>query len=541
MFSKRLVAAACVAASAVVHLPATAALTAAAGQFSAKLYTEGLGRLPDQPGWNAAVNYWNNTACNLASLQDVSRNLLTSNEFLSSAPSSQEKIFRLYRAALGRNATVAELTNGINLVNGGANWTTLVNNLLGSAEFTNRFPGNCNEVSGWQPTQAANVRITNTNAIDNETALQNALNAAAPGGTVYLDQGTVILLTKTLNVPSGRTLATVGSPGAGKAPLLARIARNGGFKAPLITMQDNSRLESVWVDGQRSIWKQIGGVTVQVQGDGVNVTRNILSDSTGFTHLHYYKQLEEGECRGGIAADNLILAYGSKHKGSAEDAMSDGIGIACSNVIVERNQIVDASDVGIVAFRPYPKDKLNPAKPGVQNSVIRNNVIFNPGNSAFAALAADPLSDWDAPFVNLVPVGTVLDFTGLAFSNNTIWTSPAVHLDFILSSGTRAWFGPHSYTGKGARFLNNTSGTGTITASIHAGVSGMLQTVMDGNTFNVISQNTNLCGQGKILVAPQPYANDAGTSIAPGADVTVVSASHLIVANGGSGCVGAGH
>lgn len=478
--------------------------------------------MPDQAGWHATIAYWADKSCSQATLAEVARNLLTSSEFLATSPSPQEKIFRLYRATLHRDATAAELTNGVNLLNGGANWTNLVNNVFTSFEFNQRVTTYyCSgKPTGWQNTSPANLLVTSTGAVTTEAGLRSALSNATAGSTVAMEQGAVIFLSAPITVPPGVTLTTVGQPGASRTPLLARLARSTAFADPMVYMEDNSRLNSVWVDGRRNQFGLIGGPNVRVEGDNVSVTQNILTDSTAFTHLQYYKQLGTGQCYGGYAADNLITAYGSEHQGSQ---WSDGIGISCTGVIVERNNIVDPSDVGIVVFRPAPS--------GNQNSIVRNNAIFNVGNSAFSALAADPLGQ-DPGFVELVPAGTVLDFTGTTFSDNVIWTSPSVHLDIVLADGTRPW-SPDRYIGKGARFLNNNSGTETVTSFVTIAVSGMQETTVQSNAFSTIPAPSSIphnCGNRSVIVAPLPYGNDAASNIQAH---TVVSANDSIV----TGCI----
>ncbi|UTY59533.1 hypothetical protein HPQ68_21560 [Massilia sp. erpn] len=499
-----------------------AATSASTAQFTAKLYTEGLGRIPDQSGWRGNLNYWGSVPCNAANLKASARDILSSSEFLSTSRSNHERAFRLYRAVLHRDASVSELNNTISQLNGGTSWVTVIDNLLNNAEFANRVPLYCSgRPSGWQATPPANLVLTSTGAVKDEASLRAALQSATPGMTVFLEQGATILLSQPINIPSGVVLATVGEPGSGKAPLLARIARNAAFTAPMINMQDNSKLTSVWVDGQRNRFGFIGGANIQASGNNTSVVRNLLTDSTGFTHLHNWTSAGLAACRNGSVSDNLITAYGSTHTGGG---WSDGISVSCTNIIVERNSIVDATDVGIVVFRAHPD---------TQTSVVRNNWILNAGNSAYGGLVADPLNSLDTNFSSIYPLGTVLDFTGTQFNDNMVWSGPDVHLDFIISNGTRPWFGNSTYTGRGAKFYNNTSGSETVTAFVGISVSGMLQAQVQANAFLVRPgpANINNCGQRNVVVAPMPYANDAGSSIQP---FTPVRADDKVVV----GCIG---
>lgn len=98
---------------------AHAAINASTSQFSAKLYTEGLGRLPDQDGWQHAMNYWSANTCNLNSLQGQARIILESQEFHTTSPTNHDRAFRLYRAVLHRDASAAELSSVTAQLNSG--------------------------------------------------------------------------------------------------------------------------------------------------------------------------------------------------------------------------------------------------------------------------------------------------------------------------------------------------------------------------------------------------------------------------------------
>lgn len=511
-------------------ISANAAINAGTAQFSSKLFTEGLGRLPDQGAWGGTVSFWASNSCNLANLQYIARNLLTSAEFLSTSPTAQEKVFRLYRAVLHRDANVNELTYGINLLNSGSVWAAAVDNTLNSSEFISRVSQNCSSTPyGWQPVAPANIVLTNTGAAKDEATLRARLASAKAGSTVFLEQGAVIRLSDNLVIPENVTVATVGTPGAGKAPLLARITRN--FSNPTanvnlpetITLSSGSKLDSVWIDGQRNNLGYLNKTLIQARGDNASVQRSMLSDSTGFTHLHFYRDINEAPyCTGGSAVNNLITAYGAKHAEGL--GFSDGISVSCTNVIVENNSIVDATDVGVVVFRSHP---------ATQTTIVRNNNIFNAGNSAYGGLVVDPLATISSTtFASRYPQSTVLDFTGTRIMNNTVWSSPNAHIDIVLSNGSRPWFGAESYTGKGASFTNNSSGTQTVTTFSAISVSGMLSATVQSNTLNALAAKPNnpSCPQRGTVVAPMPYGNDSTSSIQP---YLLVSSSDPIV----TGCI----
>lgn len=512
-------------------LPANAAVSASNAQFIAKLYTEGLGRGPDETGWRGNISFLASNVCNLTNMQTVANAVMTSQEFLTSAPTNQERAFRLYRAMLSRDASSAELTTLINALNGGLTWTQEVNNVLASPEFSNLVTSKyCSgKPSGWQAVQPANLVLTNTGAATTEAQLRAALQNAKAGSVVYIEQGATILLSDTLVVPAGVTVATVGQPGASKAPLLGRIARNASkFSGPPIRLLDNSALKSVWIDGQRNRFGNDPDrwPMVQAYGSNIDVSSSILSDTGGYSNLQYYA--DATSCSGGHVADNLITAYGSSHYATKlTDTTSlanwtDGISIVCSGVTVERNRVIDATDVAIVVYHNYPH---------VQTTVVQNNNILNAGNSAYGGLAADPLSHTNSPSV---PLGSILDFTGMKFNDNVLWNSPAVHYDFVLADGTRPWMGGDGFTGKGATFFGNNSGSLSTTAFVGVGISGMLQTLVQSNSFTMAAPaagQTSNCGSWGVVVAPAPYGNDAGSNLQPH---LVLSSADPIV----TGCIG---
>lgn len=484
---------------AVSSLPAYAAITAASGQYATKLYTEGLGRVPDQGSWQNIVAQLQGNTCGLPVLQNMATAVFTSAEFHATSPTYHQKAFRLYRGVLSRDATAAELTAVINAANAGVSWNSIVSSFLNSGEFQSRVPLNCSETSnGWQPAAPANLVVTQTGAITTADGLITALKNPASGSTIYLEQGATILLTEPIKVPAGVTLTTVGQPGSTKAPLLGRIARNAAFTGPMIILQNNAKLDSVWVDGQRNRFGHIGGMNVYANGSNIQVTRNILSDSTAWTHLQHYTDFNPDSpagsiCEGGYVGNNLITAYGSSHYDFLK--WSDGISIGCTGAIVENNTVIDATDVSIIVYRSHPK---------IQNSIVRNNVIFNPGNPAFGALAADPLSASPA-YTNKYPKDTILNFSGTQFTSNLIWSSPSVHFDIILADGTRPWFGDDAYQGRGASFTYNTSGSQSVTTYTAIAVSGMKETKVTNNSFTRINAPLtipNNCGLHNIAVVP---------------------------------------
>src|SRR4051794_14121145 len=88
-----------------VVLAGTISVPAAAGfpaQFSAKLYTEAFGRIPDQGGWQNQNNYFTQYGCSASTLAVRGEDIFTSDEFLALPYDNASRLLTLYRAALNR-------------------------------------------------------------------------------------------------------------------------------------------------------------------------------------------------------------------------------------------------------------------------------------------------------------------------------------------------------------------------------------------------------------------------------------------------------
>jgi hypothetical protein len=148
---------------------------------------------------------------------------------------------------------------------------------------------------------------------------------------------------------------------------------------------------------------------------------------------------------------------------------------------VERNGIVDSTDVGIVVFE---------ANTATQQTQVRNNYVVAAGNSAFGALLFDALLFQGS-----------YSFAGAAIDSNHFWTGKSTHFDAGLSAGTRHWFGPSSGTGYGGAITNNT--TGGVPTRVNTGVfvNGMHNVTVTGNTNQYTIVPTNACPTGHVVAA----------------------------------------
>lgn len=171
---------------------------------------------------------------------------------------------------------------------------------------------------------------------------------------------------------------------------------------------------------------------------------------------------------------NLITAYSSDHYLTGD--WTDGITDNCEGASITGNQIVDATDVGIVVFRNIPGS--------AQHSVVSGNYLLSAGNSMYGGMGFDPLYN---------PAGSTaqtLSFAGAAIRGNTLWTGPDTHFDIAITDGSRAWYARAGAahpadTGTGASITGNTTGTQAARVQTGIAVNGMLGTTVTGNTLTM--------------------------------------------------------
>jgi hypothetical protein len=111
-------------------------------QYVSKLYTEGLGRTPDQLGYFGFTNYLQAKGCNAFTLQIVGYQILTSVEAKNIPYNSEQRILSLFRALLNREPTAVELIDFTNIIKSKGLEAT-VQALLKSREFNNLVPKLC--------------------------------------------------------------------------------------------------------------------------------------------------------------------------------------------------------------------------------------------------------------------------------------------------------------------------------------------------------------------------------------------------------------
>jgi hypothetical protein len=426
-------------------------------QFIAKMYTEALGRAPDQENWSGFLAYFRNNGCRTQQLASVGQQFYTSPEFTHDYEDNEAKLLALYRGALNRDPDQRGLDYYASLLKSGKPWPDVVRDFFTGAEFRSEAPVICNAaVPGYGFGKQVPPKLTpgSVGFTGTEAGLQSILNAAAPASTVYLAQKAVVILTSPLTIPKGVGLSTYGEPETTSYTLMARLVRGSTFDGPNVNVKAGGRLTHVWVDGQRNVLgyhKVSGGAgdnanVASLGGTGIVVSSNKLSDPQGGTNFFSVG----APCANESIRKNLVTAYSAAHDLSG---FADGLTMSCEGLDLEYNAIVDVTDVGIVLF----------ATPGfTQHSKIANNTIVSAGLSTNAAISSDP-STGNAG-------GSSLNYSGTLFQNNTFWTGPNTAFDFGVEAGGRPFFSAASNNsdGFGAVYVNDT--TGLLSARVRAGI-----------------------------------------------------------------------
>jgi uncharacterized protein DUF4214 len=488
-----------------IHLcPAEAAVP---GQYIAKMYTETLGRAPDPPAWNAALGYFQTNGCNRGTLGNWGATLFSSAEFQSLEYGNAAAALLLYRAILNREPDARGYSLYLGLLDGGTSLRTIVAAFFRSSEFSALVPYICSANSYSFATLGGGLAIrtptSGTGGYDNltEAQLQALLNSAAAGTPVYLTQQSVVYLTEPLVIPAGVTLATYGLPPPRQHAKMARLIRASAFAGPMVQINLDGNpnpagtLRSIWVDGQRgrSSTYVHGAINIEIYGgDGAAVDANFIANSLGWSNVHSYGSVDGRVCAGNTVTNNLITAYPSLHSGGN---YTDGLSIGCENTLVQGNQIVDATDVGIVLFT---------AAPATQKSQVIDNTVVSAGNPSFGALAFDPL------YSPAYPVNP--DFTGASFTRNSVWSSPDTYFIVGLAVGSRPWYGTDAVI-NGVRHTGNIGYGASATSNTTAGVltnfgeaitvSGMDLATVRSNAFRtrLIPQTWTKCPIGNVLAS----------------------------------------
>jgi hypothetical protein len=488
-------------------------------QFVAKLYSEALGRAPEPGGWSFHLSEFENAGCTLESVRHMVRVFYNSSEFLALPYDNESRLLALYRGALNREPDEGGLAHHSGTLRSGAvTWSRKVEEFANSSELAALTPRICGTNTSYYYGGAPAPTLTPSGPgfrSSDGTVLQSQLDSAPRGATVYLAQKAVVRLTTTLVVPAGKTLATTGSPPPSQYARQGRLVRSGNFAGPVVRVESGAKLRNVWVDGQRGDFRNyvLPAINVEMMGgDGTAVSDSKLSNSLGWTSLVAFGSYEGLPCPSATIRNNVVTAYSSDHfVHEGQGRFTDGLSVACEGAMVEGNDVIDATDVGVVLFR---------STPAVQRSLIRNNRVLSAGNPAYAALAIESGTD----------TGTNPNFTGARVSDNALWTSADTHFDIGLAVGTRPWSGSRSEAGTGVAFTNNTTNGLTAVVGTGIAVSGMYRATVQGNDLRLLVRPIGACPHVGLGIDADGYAE--GGDIQPGG----VRVSFTSPA--GAGCVG---
>jgi Cellulase (glycosyl hydrolase family 5) len=207
-----------------------------------------------------------------------------------------------------------------------------------------------------------------------------------------------------------------------------------------------------------------------------------------------------------------------------------------------------AFSITSVPTGPAPPRWDQTSVPATQRSRVSGNTIVSAGNSAFAALAADPIGECSTPFAHpnvpqsLVPTtcmdlpdrkqtgsgsppATAFDprsFAGSVVDGNSFWTGPRTDFFVGLLVGSWSMWDSSGPLGSGASFTNNTVGVTPTRVNMAIDTDGMLDVQLKGNT-TAASAYDLVDGNPGILDAKCPRQvwgyNPFTATFVPGSDV----------------------
>lgn len=502
----------------------SAAASANSSQFFAKQYTEALGRAPDAGAWKSNQNYFAANGCNKNSLKAVSQGIFNSGEYANLGYDNYEKVLTAYRAIFSREPDAGGFNYWVAYLNNGNSLSSMIDFLFQSidgAELTTAKI--CGSLGyGWKtdlPLTNGTIPAKDDGGVKTREQLDAALRNAQPGSTVYLSQRAVISVTSTLVVPAGVTLATVGRPSRMQYAKQARLVRgavfgdNNGFMdsrvSSVVTLASGAKLDSVWVSGQEQVFgynKDAMGVTTQ-PGSGTTVVNSRVDNSMGFTSiiLNHHGLA----CNSMLVHNNLITGYSHNHGYNTDvPGYTDGVSGDCEDFAVSHNDIIDASDMGVVVFAP--------GLGRTQKSQVVENVVISAGVPAYGAFMLNPQ--------NAKSFGATSSFSGAAILNNQFWAAPDTHFDFGVVLGGATWEEAPS-VGIGSTASGNTNAGVMTPMYIGILVDAMNNAVVSNNAISrttpqasfrdnaiVYKTNTNCDARGDLVADLQStnHASEAG-------------------------------
>lgn len=473
-----------VAAQALLLLGVAGAAQGNPGQFVAKQYTEALGRAPDAGGWQANMNYIAANGCSRTTLNSVSNSIFGSAEYTSRGYDNYEKLLTVYRAIESREPDAGGFNYWLTYLNNGNSLASMVDLFYQSMTAT-MLAKTCGTLGyGWGvgPTLDNTTIPVNGAGITTLAALKSALTSAASGSTVYLAQRAVIATNEQIRVPSGVTLATMGVPPQSQYAKQARIVRTSAFgtytgDSALVHLLPGAKLASVWVSGQGQNMPgdpNIGDkVTVFMQGGtGTSVVNSRIDNAAGWTQIvaHHF----DGVPCAMTVQSNLLTGYSNNHQGK----LTDGISANCEKVTISSNNVVDASDVGVILFASSTVQG-----PMAQASQVYDNTVVSAGVPAIAALMMDARINTE--------VSGVQPFSGAVIKSNTFFAAPDSHFDIGLAVGSfPSYLESAANLASNGTFTSNTTGGIATPMQVGISVDGMLNAQVGLNTVTRVAPLT---------------------------------------------------
>jgi hypothetical protein len=469
-------------------------------QYLAKLSTEALGSVPNRESVQSFSDFFASRGCNQSSVREIAFRFFDSDEFKD--PYAEDggydgarfydrpaAVLTLFRALLNREPDPESFANYLN--NTGASILDIAHFLTTSDEFVNTvLPAICgasaNYAFGTAP--AIPIPVTGPGFVGDGVGLQNLIDLSPGSSTITLAQKALIVLQEPLYVPPGFTVTTQGQPGVKRYALMARLVRGPRFprNIPTVILGENAALTNVWVDGQRVQGVNTDPVNadiVTLSGSTTRVENNRLSNAAGDVSVFALGRLQTLRVLDGQLLQTSALCSGTTIRGNlitGYTGVREGIQNSCEHAVVENNQIVDVTSVGI---------RLLGSAGVAQTSQVRGNLITSAGLNAGFGILADPRNSGTAP-----------SFTGSSVAGNTIVTGPRTGFAFGLGLGNRV-FNPTPATGTGASFTGNTL-AGNYNVGI--GVSGIRDVVVQNNALNITRfvRLTGACPAARIAVGP---------------------------------------
>jgi hypothetical protein len=383
-------------------------------QLITKAYTEGLGRVPEPQELVQKATELESQGCREATLATWLKSVLVGPEAMGLPLTDRQRVQTAYRLLLNRDPDLVGWNYYAKLP-----FPQAVDGMLKAPEWRANVYKICtNQGKGYG---------FGSTPIDGATPgaeLQAQLFNTPAGGTVTFSGR--VEIASPLVIPEGVTLQSTPGHYAQQGTLL----RNGNYAAAIVRLMPGSTLRDVVVDGRKKEYGYIEqAMNIEIAGSGATVQGVRSQNTPGWTYL--FCSPHAGNVTDVSIVDNTILGYANSRQPGVVD-WADGVSVACSSANVTSNKVVDATDVGIIAFDPYAT--------GV-SFMIANNYILNVGNDTWGMYGLDQGD------------GAPKDFSRTVFESNLVYTAGKTKARVGILNGARTWrdgrtsFATPSYSG----------------------------------------------------------------------------------------------